>query len=135
MITVTLPFPTPSLNSRSGRNWRAQWASRRRFQHQVAQEIAVQRIQAGAAWAKPLARARIRITRHGVGQLDPDNLVGGCKPVIDVLKPMHPDTNPRGLGLIAGDEAHRLDLVVQQVRCARGAEKTVIEITPLEEPA
>jgi len=131
VIRFTLSRPTPSLNSRQGRNWRVVWARGRRIQLGLAREIAAARLQAGAGWAKPIERAELRIIRFGPKELDEDNLSGGVKLLVDVLKPMHPRTNPRGLGLIAGDEPSRLRQVVTQQICAKGQARTEVEIVPM----
>jgi hypothetical protein len=59
--------------------------------------------------------------------LDEDNLIGGAKGLIDVLKPPA-KSNPFGLGLIAGDEPDKLMLVVEQVKVPRAQACTVVEI-------
>lgn len=53
--------------------------------------------------AMPLVRASVRIARYGIKRLDPDNLVGAQKPVIDALV-----TN----GYIADDSAKHIELFV-----------------------
>ncbi len=66
----------------------------------------------------PPARARLSITRESPQQLDPDNLVGGLKPVIDAL---------RRLRLIADDDPASLQLAVRQVRAPACATTLVLE--------
>ena len=94
----------------------------------------MQREWAWEIWAEAhgvpqFARAHVTITRYSAGSLDPDNLVGGVKALVDVLKPHDPKRNPWGQGLIAGDEADKLKLDVRQVKCKRAEACTVIEIT------
>ena len=126
MIRFTLSKPTPSLNRGSGAsgNWRAILGVKRKMQRAWAWDI----------WAQlpsPIpyyAKAHVKITRCSAGTLDIDNLYGGVKGLIDVLKPPG-KSNPFGLGLIAGDEPDKLTLVVEQVKVKRAEARTVIEIT------
>lgn len=129
MLTFTLSAPTPSLNgSRSSRNWRAVWAERKRMQKGWAWDIALRLM---PARPEPLQRARVTIYRHSVGTLDQDNAVGGCKALVDVLKPPG-KRNPHGMGLIVDDTPDCLELVVKQIKVARRSEqRTVVTIEPL----
>ena len=128
MIRFTLSKPTPSLNrgpTTSG-NWRAVFGSKRKLQREWSLDI----------WSRLVPpfpkyqRAHVKITRYSVGTLDIDNLYGGVKGLIDVLKPPG-KSNPFGLGLIAGDDPDKLTLVVEQVKVKRAEARTVIEITEL----
>lgn len=65
-------------------------------------------------------RARLRITRFGHRLLDPDNLQGGVKPLVDCIKEV---------GLIWDDSPDWLELDVRQQQVARKDEqRTEIEI-------
>jgi hypothetical protein len=124
LITVTIPYPTPSGNVTLREHWRS-LAQRKRW---LAWKIRVKVLAAHP----PLERAAITITRHGSRALDHDNLVAGCKALLDVLKPPG-RSNPQGLGVIAGDEPHRLTVEYRQVRCKRKDEKTVVEIEAVQQ--
>lgn len=137
MILLTLTDPTPSLNEIKGRTWRAIWVKRRRAQRRMAQEIYHQLLNLPPAKRPhaPIDHARVHIIRHSVGELDEDNLNGGIKALLDVLKKMHPRTNPRGLDLIAADDPKHLVLVVEQKKCAMADQRTTIEISNMDAAA
>ena len=64
-------------------------------------------------------RVVVRITRVAPRLLDPDNLAGGCKFLIDEL---------RAAGLIPNDDPASIELVTLQSGCRRGQERTEIEL-------
>lgn len=83
----------------------------------VVQE-ALERCLAGKDTHK--ARVTVRIIRCSVGSLDPDNLTGSVKWIIDGL---------RAAGLIEDDTAAQINLDVSQLQVAtRKAQGTYIEI-------
>lgn len=80
-------------------------------------------------------KRRLIIVRHGVRALDRDNLYGGVKPLVDILRPAKHDegyfksgkrigeywSRKRiGHGLIKEDDAAHLELEVVQVKLGRG---------------
>lgn len=73
----------------------------------------------------PPDRARLTVHRYASRALDPDNLVGGLKPVIDAL---------RRLTLIADDDPASLTLEVLPMRAPAPATVLVLEPWPLEAP-
>ena len=116
--TFTLPFPTPSLNEIQGHHWA--WAREQKSVIRWALASALNRI-------KPISKAegkrKVVISRHGKGILDRDNLVGGCKWLIDAI---------RERGLILDDCDASLYLVVEQVvnrKITPYTEVTIEEIT------
>lgn len=126
VIRFRLSTPTPSLNQTLRMHWSAKRLAHRMWGWQLLSCLP------RARWAEimsngPAARARVHITRHGSRLLDEDNLIGGCKGLVDVLKPPS-KSNPFGLGLIAGDEPDKLALTVAQVKCARADACTWVEI-------
>lgn len=134
MIRFRLSAPTPSLNE----TLRWHWAKKKKAQKAMAWGIKTQPTSGSVTtWDAtrrctvedycPIPRARVRITRHGSRLLDEDNLIGGCKGLVDVLKPAS-KSNPYGLGIIAGDEPDKLALTVWQVKCARADACTWVEI-------
>ena len=129
MITFRLSKPTPSLNPSSGAsgNWRARHARKLKLQRGWCAEICWR----GYGNVNIIPKARITIERHSAGVLDVDNLYGGCKPLIDVLKPMDPKRNPFGLGIILDDKPDNLELIVRQVKSTRAAACTVVTIEPI----
>jgi hypothetical protein len=64
-------------------------------------------------------RTVVRITRVAPRLLDPDNLAGGCKFLIDAM---------RHAGLIPNDDPASIELVTLQRQCRRGEERTEIEL-------
>jgi hypothetical protein len=131
MITFRLSAPTPSLNPSSGAsgNWRARHARKRKLQREWATEIVFNH--SPIAVALPIVKSRVTIERHSAGVLDVDNLYGGVKPLLDVLKPMDPKRNPFGLGIILDDKPDNLELIVRQVKSTRAAACTVVTIEPI----
>jgi len=128
--TFTLRGLTPSLNaaSRASGHWAAKHKAKKALQSTWAWEIATSLMPDKPAM---LRRARVTVYRHSVGTLDADNAYGGCKALIDVLKPAS-KRNPHGLGLIEDDSPEHLLLDVRQVRAAKRADqKTVVVIEPL----
>lgn len=75
-MKLHLPERTPSLNQ-----WqRMHWAKRARLKKRLTREV---------AWlfcgAPASGKRHVIITRHSPRKLDHDNLVGGCKPLVDAL--------------------------------------------------
>lgn len=67
---------------------------------------------------------RVTITSHRARAVDPDNLAGGSKYLIDAL---------RVCGLITDDSPEHIELVVRQEKVAhRSGEYTSVEIAPTE---
>lgn len=93
-LTLHVYRATPSLNEFHNLRRSQQWkyrSLRRTWLH----EVGVALLQARAHYLRPLpwprppkARVRIEVTRFAPAHhwLDPDNLVGGLKPVLDALK-------------------------------------------------
>ena len=108
-MRIELPERTPSLNQ-----WqRWHWAKRSRYKSKLAREVAKR-----ACGSKiDTAPVYITITRHSSRQLDVDNLIGGCKALVDALT-----TN----GFIVDDSP---EWVVIEYRQAPGRGMTV-EIEP-----
>jgi len=121
MIRLTLSAPTPSLNE----TLRWHWARKKK-----AQDVMSWELQGSPDIRKILSsipRASVSIVRHGSRLLDEDNLVGGVKGLVDVLKPPGKG-NPYGLGIIAGDEPDKLRLTVTQVKCKRAEARTEVTV-------
>lgn len=120
MIRFELPFLLPTLNVmlREGR-WRRK-ASRDTLAWAVMTALGNQRP------VTPFPRARIRVERHGVNPVDPDNLT--VKGLLDLLQP-YSLRHPCGMGVITEDSALCLTLEVAAVRVRhRADQKTVVTI-------
>lgn len=72
------------------------------------------------AQGRGAGRVVVRITRVAPRLLDPDNLAGGCKFLIDEM---------RKAALIPNDDPASIELVTLQAKCRRGQERTEIELT------
>lgn len=96
MIRFELPFLLPTLNVmlREGR-WRRGQA-RNQLAWAIVTAIGRQRP------SKPFRRARVRVERHGIRPVDPDNMT--VKGLMDVLQPWS-TRHPCGLGIITDDSA------------------------------
>lgn len=109
MIRLEIPRVPPSLNEVVGYHWR--------HRHRVSQiwqkEIWYALITAGYSPQRlPYAKARVSIHRQSHGKMDPDNLVGAMKPLIDALRYAH---------VLVDDTEEHLELVVTQKRQLKSA--------------
>jgi hypothetical protein len=125
-ISFTLGAPTKTLNELRHMHHRVY------AQHRAALALEVSALTVGRRPVVPFERARVVIERHSVGAPDEDGLIGGTKPLLDVLQTFHTKTRPSGLGIIASDAPGCLTLEVRAVKAARGAGKTVVTITEME---
>lgn len=118
---------TPSRNPKSGASghWAARYRDDKRLKSSWAWDIKTGLLPGHPD--KPLERARVTITRHSTGRLDEDNLKGGVKGLVDVLKPAS-KRNPLGMGLIEDDNPDVLALDVRQVRVAKRSEQRVVVV-------
>ncbi len=124
-IVFTLAAPTKTLNELRRMHFRAYAKHRIAIAFEVLARTVKQRPDA------PFARARIVVERHGERDVDFDGLVGGLKPLLDVIQPFHVHTRPNGIGIIANDSPSCLTVEVRPVRCARGAGKTIVTISEI----
>jgi hypothetical protein len=114
MFVVEIPLPTLSLNKLQ----RMHWAQRKRLRDQYERIIRLVR--------RPCDRVKryefrcVKIERHGVRQLDHDNFVGGCKPLIDALK---------NVGLIWDDSPSYCRVKYTQHQIGTKRARTVVSIT------
>ena len=113
-LVLTVYRATPSLNEfhnlRTTQHWKYR-DLRRLWDRAIGDAL----LEARAAYRKPLtwprppkARVTVRVTRFAPAHqhLDPDNLVGGLKPLLDALK---------GHEVIADDTAKAIELEAAQV--------------------
>lgn len=123
-ITLSLPFPSPSLNEIRGVHWAAYRKVLKGWQLRVFTALN------GRRPAKPLHRAILEVDRYEVGEgLDWDNVYGGLKPILDCLV-MPTTKNPFGLGLIVDDSPSHVPLppFVRQFSSPRNESRTEIRI-------
>ena len=120
MIKLTIPRVPPSPNELLGFHWRYRKKNCDLWQREVFYAL----LQEGHRNPVPYGRAKVTIDRHSHGELDPDNLVGCVKPIIDALRYAY---------VLVDDSPAHLVLTVTQQRCPRRVgPKTLIEIQPLE---
>lgn len=116
----SIPYILPSLNQQQ----RMHWTGRARLKQRCMEYLQVARSEARKhkrPWPKGLTRFWLTIERWAPRRLDPDNLVGAQKPLIDAMK------LKSGLGLIADDSpAQLLNFTVSQEKCDAKESRTVI---------
>jgi hypothetical protein len=122
VVSFTLGAPTKTLNEIRGMHFRVYAKHRRALAAEVAAMTCGKRLPA------PLARAHVRIERHGANAVDHDGLVGGTKVLLDVLQPYHATQRPDGLGFIVSDAPSCLSLEIVQLRSSRAGAKTIVQI-------
>lgn len=116
-MKFTIPWVPPSLNVYS----RAHWTRRRHWVETAALHIAKT---VGRGEADGLHRLRVTIQQYRRREVDFDNLVGGCKPLIDALVRM---------GWARDDNRYWMEQVIRPVVVDhRRAPETEISIEPLE---
>lgn len=107
------PLCTPSLNEWQRMHWRDRVNLGDRMK-------VVARFVAQKHGPHPAEPARVEITRHSVGVLDQDNLVGGCKPLVDALV---------SAGLIVDDSPQWLSASYMQAKAERGRGRTEVKVS------
>lgn len=81
-LVLSLPFSTPSQNELN----RWHWSRRTKLRNECQLIMRGQARRQGYGQLAPASRTRMILTRFGKRSLDYDNLVAGCKPVVDALK-------------------------------------------------
>ena len=115
--TLDLPIATHSLNGTQGQHW----SKVRKMKAEIGTALMV----ALCTQERPTlatGKRRLTIVRHGKGSLDPDNLVGSCKFLIDAL---------RFRGLLVDDTEGAVELVVSQVVDRRARPHTLVMLQEL----
>jgi hypothetical protein len=118
-FVLEIPRIPESPNNFLGFHWRHRQNNSKLWQQEVY--FALRKGHLGPAL--PYPKARVHIERRSRGQLDPDNLVGCVKPIIDAL---------RYALVLIDDSPDHLMLQVTQIRSFRLPPRTRIEIQPLE---
>lgn len=115
-MILEIPRVPCSPNDLLGRHWRY----RSKNQNAWRDEVYYALMQSGNARLRvPFAKARVSIERISRGLLDPDNLVGSIKPVLDGL---------RYAKVIKDDSPEHIELTVTQ---SRGKPCTRIYVQPI----
>lgn len=114
MIELDIPDVCPSLN----RQLRMHWSQRKRLVDLWRRWVWVACVQAKIPTRHPLSFAKIEIHRVGKKAMDPDNLVGAQKVLIDGL---------RSHGLIVDDTPEHITLTVTQAKSK--VPRTVVRIS------
>jgi hypothetical protein len=104
-IRLVLPAASPSLNKYAYSHWRTRQRDKAKWQLWLMAAIH----EAGATPAT--GKRRLTIERHGVKRLDPDNMIGGAKGIIDSL---------RSLKMLLDDHDDALELVACNVKLSKG---------------
>lgn len=80
MIEIEIPYATPSLN-----RWqRMHFHERRRVKKEMVMIVGLA-LHGRVGWRTAARKREVKITRYSARTLDVDNLVGGCKPLVDAL--------------------------------------------------
>lgn len=119
VITLTIPFATPSLNTML----RQHWSVDRKLKARWKRLVWAARLEANdnclPVPRDAFQRARITITRFSPRMLDADNATGGAKHIVDGL---------RACGIIIDDTPEHIELTVRQ---EKGDAATRIDIEAL----
>ena len=118
MITLEIPRVPPSPNDLLGYHWRYRTQNSKVWRDEVYYALRA----AGSKPRKPFLKARVEIDRRSRGVLDPDNLYGAMKPVIDGL---------RHAGVIEDDTPEHIELIVTQHREFKLPPRTLICVKPV----
>lgn len=112
-MTATIHWPTPSLNELL----RWHWTKRRTRAAHIARALSLGSARQGGPTGP--GKRRVTITRHSSRLLDVDNLVGGCKPVIDAMVK---------LGWLVDDSPEHVVVTYHQAKSTRKMARTEIEV-------
>jgi hypothetical protein len=124
-VSFTLAAPTKTLNELRRMHFRAYAKHRAALAFEVFARTMKQRP------AIPFSRALILVERYGERDVDFDGLIGGLKPLLDVLQPFHAKVRPNGLGIIASDAPGCLTLEMSQKLAPRCSGKTIVTISEI----
>lgn len=113
MLAIEIPMPTPSLNVYKRMHYHAQ--KRLRDQYTTILRLHTTAI----TRCKPHQMRRVTICRYGARLLDIDNLIGGCKPLVDALQ---------RAGLLWDDSPRYVSIKYEQTKVSAKQSKTVVTI-------
>ena len=113
-MIIEIPRVPSSPNYLRGKHWRVRHRETKLWRDEVFYAV-----KQAALIPAPYPKAKVEIERRSRGVLDPDNLYGCVKPVIDGL---------RYAGVLVDDSPAHIELTVTQ---SRGEPLTRIEIQPV----
>ena len=116
MIVLEIPRVPSSPNYLRGKHLRVRHRETKLWRDEVFYAV-----KQASLIPAPYLRAKVAIERRSKGVLDPDNLYGCVKPVIDGL---------RYAGVLVDDSSDHIKLTVTQ---SRGTPLTRIEVQPVKE--
>jgi hypothetical protein len=79
-LEVTILVPSPSPNAWTFKSWREYHKIKKQWLRRIF-EASIQHSQFG----DPMEHCHLEVQRFGIRELDHDNLVGGCKPLVDSI--------------------------------------------------
>jgi len=115
-MILTIPRATPSLNELHGKHWTTKHKIKQQWRVLIWNALATQ-LQTPDYKAR--GKRTLTIKRHGKRSLDVDNLYGGCKIVIDLL---------RDFGLLVDDDAKNIILTASNEKLGKGEEPHTVLI-------
>jgi len=120
-IDIIVPVATPSPNEWVYDHWRVYWKIKTAWMKRL-RDASIHHLGRGK-FGEPVTNASLTVHRKGIRELDPDNLRGGLKPVIDCLIK---------LGFLADDTPDVVQVLdVYQTKVGTKAEQ-LTEITIIE---
>ncbi len=120
--------PSPSVNDWHKRHWQYYSGIKQKWFKRICDAVLMTR---GLNFWQQWERVKLEIHRIGPQPLDPDNLVAGMKPIIDVLCS---GNSKMSTGIILDDDPEHLELVVTQSRSNdKQPPCTLIAITRLDD--
>lgn len=117
-LILKIDEATPSLNVTVRRHWSANHRLRTHWGWLV--RIAHLPVRTAPWGADAVLRGQVTIERYGRRELDYDNFVGGCKPLIDGLV---------AEGILTDDSPEHVSVTYLQHRAVDGKEQTVVTVT------
>lgn len=109
-LVIELLDPSISLNKTQSKDWTVYVGEKRKVLNEVMYEMETQSV-------IPKHHSHLHIERRSTKLLDYDNLVGGLKPTLDVL---------RIVGLLNNDDPHSVDVFYSQDVTRRAWVKTIM---------
>lgn len=116
-MRIEIGEPTHSLNDLRNKfkHFQAYKRERDRWHYLVREQV-------GPPTGNAIDKCEITVTRYGHNLLDPDNLSGGCKILLDCLSRN---------GVITDDRAKVIKKFITEQEIDRSNPRTVVEIVPI----
>ena len=120
----------PTCNTSDNRHWRSKTRDRAEWGMlmRAAWNDAQLRSDPFGCRGEPIERAHVVFIRRSSREPDSDNLIWSFKAVRDLLQPAS-KRNPRGLGLIVGDDPQHLEAEYRWEKAPRGKGSVQIEVS------